>query len=100
MASKNTILKKKWLLTLNQDIDPYMIIQQLLEVQKYFAIGQTITPPIQNSNVLIKIWIEVKEPRDDSFIKIREDLHTLKCQTGENQLKRLTKGAMELVRHN
>ena len=100
MAWKNTIFKKKWLLTLNQDVDPLLIIQQLVEVKKYFVMRQTITPSNLGSTTLIKIWIEFKESRDDTFIEIKEDLPTLKCQSGEGQLKLLTQEAKELATLN
>ena len=100
MTSKNSILKKKWLLSLNQDIDPLSVIQQLIEVEKFFTVRQTITPPAQNSNILVKIWIEVKEPRDDSFIKIKDELPTLQSQSGEGVLKKLAKDVMKLAKCN
>ena len=85
---------------MNQDLDPLSIVQQIIEVKKFFAVRQIVTPPTQNSNVLVKIWIEVEEPRDDSFIEIKDELPNIQCRSGEGILKNLTKEATKLAASN
>ena len=74
------------------------MIHQLVEVQKYFVMRQTVTSPSLGSTTLIKIWIGFKESRDNTFIEIKEEIPTLTSQSGEGQLKNLTKEAKELAK--
>ena len=88
--------KKKWTFKVSQDLDPKSATQNLFLAEKYFESHQTTTSTVQGSTTIVKLWVEFKIPRDNTFPELHEVIANLICESGEGKCKDFAIATKEL----